>query len=108
MAIVGIIMIKFRMTPSIAKTISSAEVAQVLTNCIFITPGTVSRFRFSISRFRSSVRSRSSFGSRYRSRVGSRVGCRLRSKFGSTVVGWGGRWGGTAGRWGVEVTVQLN
>ena len=48
-------------------------------------------------------RSMSRFGSRYRSRVGSRVRSRLRSKFGSVVV----RWGGTAGRWGVEVTVQL-
>ena len=47
------------------------------------------------------------FGSRYRSRVGSRVRSRLRFKFGSVVVRCGGRWGGTAGRWGVDVTVQL-
>ena len=52
------------------------------------------RFRF---------RSMSRFGSRYRSRVGSRVRSRLRFKFGSMVV----RWGGTAGRWCVDVTVQL-
>ena len=57
-------------------------------------------FRFWFrSRFRSSVRSRSRFGSRYRSRVRSR----LRFKFGSVVV----RWGGTAGLWGVDMTVQL-
>ena len=58
-------------------------------------------------RFRSSVRSRSRFGSRYRSRVGSRVRSRLRFKFGSVVVRWGGRWGGTAGLWGFDMTVQL-
>ena len=61
-----------------------------------------SRFRSRV-RFRSTFRSMSSFRSGFRSRIGSRVRSRLRFKFGSVVV----RWGSTAGRWCVDMTVQL-
>ena len=58
-----------------------------------------SMFEFGF-RFRSGFRYR--FGSRYRSRVGSRVRSRLRFKFESMVI----RWGCTAGRWCVDMTVH--
>ena len=72
---------------------SFVDLEQTGINYLFATPVTPVLFGY---RFRFSVRSRSRFGSRYRSRVGSRVRSRLRFKFGSVVVRWGGRWGGTA------------